>query len=48
MSERASVLYDIPGPKAKRFNLILSVIFAALLLAAGLVRASPRWRPRTS
>ena len=32
MSERASVLYDIPGPKAKRFNLIMSVIFAALLL----------------
>ncbi|MET0865768.1 MAG: amino acid ABC transporter permease [Nakamurella sp.] len=32
MSERASVLYDIPGPKAKRVNLILSVIFAALLL----------------
>ena len=34
MSERASVLYDIPGPKAKRLNLILSVIFAILLLAA--------------
>ena len=34
MSERASVLYDIPGPKAKRLNLILSVIFAVLLLAA--------------
>jgi len=32
MSERASVLYDIPGPKAKRFNLIMSVIFAAFLL----------------
>ena len=32
MSEQASVLYDIPGPKAKRFNLIMSVIFAALLL----------------
>ena len=32
MSERASVLYDIPGPKAKRFNLILSVVFAAFLL----------------
>ena len=31
MSERASVLYDIPGPKAKRFNLIISVIFALLL-----------------
>jgi len=31
MSERASVLYDIPGPKAKRFNLIISVIFAVLL-----------------
>ena len=32
MSERASVLYDIPGPKAKRVNLIMSVIFGALLL----------------
>lgn len=31
MSERASVLYDIPGPKAKRLNLIFSVVFAALL-----------------
>ena len=32
MSERASVLYDIPGPKAKRVNLIMSVVFGALLL----------------
>lgn len=32
MSERASVLYDIPGPRAKRVNLIFSVIFGALLL----------------
>ena len=28
MSERASVLYDIPGPRARRVNLIVSVIFA--------------------
>jgi glutamate transport system permease protein len=32
MSERASVLYDIPGPKAKRVNLIMSAVFGALLL----------------
>ena len=32
MSERASVLYDIPGPRARRVNLILSVVFGALLL----------------
>jgi glutamate transport system permease protein len=32
MSERASVLYDIPGPRARRTNVILSVIFGALLL----------------
>jgi glutamate transport system permease protein len=32
MSERASVLYDIPGPRARRTNIILSVIFGALLL----------------
>jgi glutamate transport system permease protein len=31
MSERASVLYDIPGPKAKRLNTILSVVFAIVL-----------------
>ncbi len=33
MSDRATVLYDIPGPKAKRVNLILSLIFAVLLAA---------------
>jgi glutamate transport system permease protein len=33
MSDRATVLYDIPGPRAKRFNLIISVIFAILLAA---------------
>jgi len=31
MSERATVLYDIPGPKAKRLNVILSVVFGLLL-----------------
>ncbi|MGS0686993.1 amino acid ABC transporter permease [Nakamurella sp. GG22] len=31
MSERATVLYDIPGPKAKRLNIILSVAFGLLL-----------------
>jgi glutamate transport system permease protein len=31
MSERASVLYDVPGPKAKRRNLIISIIFGVLL-----------------
>lgn len=30
--DRASVLYDIPGPRARRVNLIVSVIFGALLL----------------
>jgi len=34
MSERASVLYDIPGPRAKRLNIIFSVVFALLLAAA--------------
>ncbi len=33
MSERATLLYDIPGPKAKRFNVIVSVIFGILLAA---------------
>lgn len=33
MSAQATVLYDIPGPKAKRFNLILTVIFGLLLVA---------------
>jgi glutamate transport system permease protein len=31
MSERATVLYDIPGPKAKRLNVVLSIIFGVLL-----------------
>jgi glutamate transport system permease protein len=34
MSQETSVLYDYPGPKAKRLNLILTVVFGALLLAA--------------
>ncbi|SDP12212.1 glutamate transport system permease protein [Nakamurella panacisegetis] len=29
-----TVLYDAPGPRARRLNLVLSVLFAALLLAA--------------
>lgn len=33
MSERATVLYDIPGPKARRLNLILSVGFGIVLVA---------------
>ncbi len=33
MSDRASVLYDIPGPKAKRLNLIISVLFGIALAA---------------
>ncbi len=33
MSERATVLYDIPGPKARRLNVILSVLFAIVLVA---------------
>jgi glutamate transport system permease protein len=33
MSDRATVLYDIPGPRARRFNLITSVIFGVLLAA---------------
>ena len=31
MSERATVLFDIPGPRARRFNLVISVIFAVVL-----------------
>jgi glutamate transport system permease protein len=30
-AERATVLYDIPGPRARRFNVIMSVIFGVLL-----------------
>jgi len=33
MSERATVLYDIPGPRARRMNLILSVLFGIVLIA---------------
>lgn len=33
MSDQASVLYDIPGPKAKRLNLIISVLFGIALAA---------------
>ena len=29
-----TVLYDAPGPRARRLNLILSIVFAALLIAA--------------
>ncbi len=32
-AERATVLYDIPGPRARRFNVVLSVIFAVVLVA---------------
>lgn len=31
MSQHATVLYDIPGPRARVFNLVISVVFAALL-----------------
>lgn len=33
-ADRATVLYDIPGPKARRLNLVMSVVFGLLLLAA--------------
>ncbi len=33
MSNAVAVLYDVPGPKAKRRNLIATIIFAILLLA---------------
>ncbi len=33
MSERATVLYDIPGPRARRMNVILSVLFGIVLIA---------------
>jgi glutamate transport system permease protein len=33
VSERASVLYDIPGPRARRVNLIVSIIFGLGLAA---------------
>lgn len=33
-ADRATVLYDIPGPKARRLNLVMSVIFGVLLVAA--------------
>ncbi|WP_051267224.1 amino acid ABC transporter permease [Nakamurella lactea] len=35
MSSNLAVLYDIPGPKARRRNLILTIVFL-ILLAAGL------------
>ncbi len=31
-NDRASVLYDIPGPRARRVNLIVSVVFGLLLV----------------
>jgi len=34
MTDRATVLYDIPGPKARRTNLILSVVFGLVLILA--------------
>lgn len=33
MSERATVLYDIPGPRARRINLVISVLFGIALAA---------------
>lgn len=33
MTDRATVLYDIPGPKSRRMNLILSVVFGIVLIA---------------
>ncbi len=33
-TDRATVLYDIPGPKARRLNLVLSVAFGVLLILA--------------
>ena len=33
MSENATVLYDIPGPRARRLNLIVSIIFGIALAA---------------
>src|SRR6185312_17548335 len=32
-AERATVLYDIPGPRARRVNVIMSVVFGLLLAA---------------
>jgi len=32
-AERATVLYDIPGPRARRINVIMSVVFGLLLAA---------------
>lgn len=34
MTDRATVLYDIPGPKARRTNLILSIAFGVVLILA--------------
>jgi glutamate transport system permease protein len=33
VSERASVLYDVPGPRARRVNLIISIVFGLALAA---------------
>lgn len=33
MSNAVAVLYDVPGPRARRRNLIATVVFAALLIA---------------
>lgn len=41
MSARATVLYDTPGPKAVRFNRILTVITAVILVA---ILAGVLWR----
>lgn len=32
MSERATVLYDIPGPRARKINIVVSVAFGVLLV----------------
>lgn len=34
MTDRATVLYDIPGPRARRTNLILSIAFGVVLILA--------------
>jgi glutamate transport system permease protein len=34
VSERATVLYDVPGPRAKARNLVLSIVFGIVLAAA--------------
>ncbi len=47
-SREASVLYDNPGPRARRITLIGSVVFGVLALAGIYTSCTRRWTRRAS